>query len=75
MLDRFRQAHSNGHSNVVDEPLSDEAIERGLRKVRIHAGLVMVREIVLIAAAAATVWTLFRICGCLDTLAGVNAVK
>lgn len=75
MLDRFRQAHTNGRATVVDEPITDEAIERGLRKVRIHAGLVMVMEIVLIVAAAAVVWTLFRICDCLDTLAGIKAVK
>ena len=75
MLDRFRQAHSNGHSRVVDEPISDEAIERGLRKVRIHANLILLREIVLITAAAAVVWTLFRIADGLDVLAGIRAVK
>ena len=75
MLDRFRQAHSNGRVVVTDEPISDEAIERGLRRVRIHAFLDCLLKIVLIAASVAVVWTLFRIAGCLDALAGVKAVK
>ena len=74
MLDHFRRVHSNGHAKVVDEPMSEDAIERGLRRVRIHAVVVFIREIALIAAAAAVVWTLFRAVGALDKIVEIQSI-
>ena len=74
MLDPRLLAGRNGHS-VVDEPISDGAISRGLLFSRVRSGLILVREIVLIVAAAAAVWTLFRIVTALDTLAAAILLK
>lgn len=75
MLDQFRRTHSNGHAAVVDEPMSEKDVTTHVWMGRARTGVIFLREIVLIAAAAAVVWTLFRIVAAVDNIAATVALK
>ncbi len=78
MSDRqaFNRVSQNGHGAVVvDDPISDGAISRGLFFSRVRSGLILIRELALIAAAGGALWCAFRIAGSMDAIVGLRALN